>query len=153
MLFETPSIDKRGFFSLCDSNRYQLQLSEVCGKRCWVGGGATLNKRGQGKWAFVTNPNNMKFKDVACFNGQMYGLCEKGMLVRFELDFPLSAEVQAISPHPEGECEPQKLYLVESLENLFGVFRYGFYISSERRHETVFFWSSSSTFVHQLGRK
>uniref|UniRef100_A0A7N2RB53 KIB1-4 beta-propeller domain-containing protein n=1 Tax=Quercus lobata TaxID=97700 RepID=A0A7N2RB53_QUELO len=219
MLSETPSTDKRGFFSLCDSNRYQLRLSEVCGKRCWGsphgwvvtlgpdyethlvhlmkrvrialpplntirrqaareewfrlvnkftlfkepsnellflvvaifgpmnllafarvgGGGATLNRRGRGEWAFVTNPNNMKFKDVACFNGQMYGLCEKGMLVRFELDSPLSAEVHVISPHPEGVCEPQKLYLVESLDNLFGVFRYGFYISSERRHETVSF--------------
>ncbi|XP_050252534.1 F-box protein At2g26160-like [Quercus robur] len=219
MLSETPSTDKRGFFSLCDSNRYQLRLSEVCGKRCWGsphgwvvtlgpdyethlvhlmkrvrislpplntirrqaareewfrlvnkfilfkepsnellflviaifgpmnllafarvgGGGATLNRRGRGEWAFVTNPNNMKFKDVACFNGQMYGLCEKGMLVRFELDSPVSAEVQVISPHPEGVCEPQKLYLVESLDNLFGVFRYGFYISSERRHETVSF--------------
>ena len=218
MLSETPSTDNRGFFSLCDSNRYQLQLSEFCGKRCWgsphgwvvtlgpdyethlvhlmkrvrialpplntirrqaareewfhlvskfilfkepsnellflfiaifgpmnllafarVGGGATLNRRGQGEWAFVTNSNNMKFKDVACFNGQMYGLCEKGMLVRFELDSSLSAEVQVISPHPEGVCEPQKLYLVESLDNLFGVFRHGFYISSERRHETVSF--------------
>ena len=155
MLSETLSTDMRHFFSLCDNNRYQLQLSEVQGKRCWGsrhgwvvtlgldyethllhliekvqiplptlntirtlatteewfhlvhkfvllkdpfhelsflviaifgpvnrlafarvafnrgGEEVALNRRGQGQWAIVTNPDNLKFNDVACFNDKI----------------------------------------------------------------------------------
>nr|POE86219.1 f-box protein skip23 [Quercus suber] len=216
MLSETLSTDMRHFFSLCDNNRYQLQLSEVQGKRCWGsphGWVVTLgpdyethllhlikgvqialpplntirrlaateewfrlvhkfillkdpsqdssllviaifgpvnrlafarvafDRRGQGQWAIVTNPDNLKFNDVACFNDQIYGLCDNGKLVRLELDAPLAAELQVIAPQPSEEevGMPQKLYLVETSENLYGIFRYGFHIPSKMRHETIYF--------------
>uniref|UniRef100_A0A2N9FNE9 KIB1-4 beta-propeller domain-containing protein n=1 Tax=Fagus sylvatica TaxID=28930 RepID=A0A2N9FNE9_FAGSY len=59
-----------------------------------VAEGADLNnRRGQGEWVIVNNPNHWEFKDVARFQGQLYGLCDNGMLVRFELDDPQSARV------------------------------------------------------------
>uniref|UniRef100_A0A7N2M1T9 KIB1-4 beta-propeller domain-containing protein n=1 Tax=Quercus lobata TaxID=97700 RepID=A0A7N2M1T9_QUELO len=103
--------------------------------------GAALNRRGQGEWAIVNNSNNLRFKDVACFKDHIYGLCDNGMLVRFDLDAPLSAEVQVIVSHPSKEDvgTPQKLYLMETSKNLYGVFRYEFYIPSKMRHETIYF--------------
>ena len=97
-----------------------------------VGEGAALNRRGQGEWAIVNNSNN--FKDVARFKDQIYGLCDNGMLVRFELDASLSAEVQVIASHPSKEDvgTPQKLYLMETSKYLYGVFRYEFYILQRR---------------------
>ena len=218
MLSETLNTNLRSFFNLCDSKRYQLEISTFGGKRCWgsphgwvvtldpnskahlehlekgkqiilpslntiqtlaateewfllihkfiifkqpshessflviaifgpgislafvrVGEGAALNRRGQDEWVLVANPDNFKFKDVACFNDQIYGLCDNGTLVRIELDAPWSAEVQVVSPHPEDVWEPQKLYLVELSGNLFGVFRYGYYYPLKRRYETVSF--------------
>uniref|UniRef100_A0A2N9J477 KIB1-4 beta-propeller domain-containing protein n=1 Tax=Fagus sylvatica TaxID=28930 RepID=A0A2N9J477_FAGSY len=227
MLSETPDTDIRHIFDLCDSNRYQLELSTVDGKRCWGSphgwvvvlgpdyethlehlmtgvriplppldtirrevagreewfrlvhkfilfknvldqdqlsflvmaifgpmnslafarvasdrGGAALNGRGQGdEWIIVDNPNNWKFKDVARFQGRLYGFCDNGTLVRFELDPRLSAGVQFIASQPPEQDvgEPQKLYLVESLENLYGVFRYGYHVPSEKRHVTISF--------------
>ena len=102
---------------------------------------AALNRRGQGQWAIVTNPDILKFNDVACFNDQLYGLCDNGKLVCLELDAPLAAEVLVIGPQPSEEevSVPQKLYLVETSENLYGIFRYGFHIPSEMRHETTYF--------------
>ena len=105
-------------------------------------GGAALNGRGQGdEWIIVDNPNNWKFKDVARFQGRLYGFCDNGTLVRFELDPRLSAGVQFIASQPPEQDvgEPQKLYLVESLENLYGVFRYGYHVPSEKRHVTISF--------------
>ena len=103
-------------------------------------GGAPLHRTGEGEWVIVANPDNLKFKDVAFFNGQIYGLCDNGMLVCVELDAPGSAEVQIVSPPPEDAWEPpQKLYLVELLGNLFGVFLYGYYYPSEERYKTVSF--------------
>ncbi|KAF3958832.1 hypothetical protein CMV_016295 [Castanea mollissima] len=225
MLSETLSTDMRRFFSLCDNNRYQLQLSEVQGKRCWGsphgwvvtlgpdyethllhlmkrvqialpplntirrlaateewfhlvhkfillkdpshelsflviaifgpanrlafarvafnrgGDGAALNRRGQGQWAIVTNPDNLKFNDVACFNDKIYAFCDNGKLVCLELDAPLAAEVQVIAPGPSEEeiDTPLKLYLVETSENLFGIFRYGDRNPLELRHGTTSF--------------
>ena len=104
-----------------------------------VGEEAALNRRGQREWAIVSNPNNFKFKDVARFEDQIYGLCDNGMLVSFKLDAPQSAEVQVIASQPQDVGEPQKLYLVESSKNLFGVFRYGFHIPSKSRHVTIYF--------------
>ena len=101
-------------------------------------GGAALYGRGQDEWFLVANPNELKFKDVACCNDQIYGLCDNGTLVRVELD-ARSATVQVVSPHPEDVWEPQNLYLVESSGNLFGVFRYGYYYPLKRRYETVSF--------------
>jgi hypothetical protein len=38
-----------------------------------VGEGADLNnRRGQGEWVIVNNPNHWEFKDVARFQGQLY---------------------------------------------------------------------------------
>ena len=223
MLSETT--DKRHFFSLCDNNRYQLQLSEVQGKRCWGsphgwvvtlgpdyethllhlmkrvrialpplntirrlaateewfhlvhkfillkdpshelsflviaifgpvnrlafarvafnrgGDGAALNRRGQGQWALVANPKDLKFNDVACFNDKIYALCDNGKLVCLELDAPRAAEVQVIplGPSEEEIDTPLKLYLVDTSENLFGIFRYGFRNPLELRHGTISF--------------
>ncbi|XP_050245284.1 F-box protein At2g26160-like isoform X1 [Quercus robur] len=100
-----------------------------------VGEGAALNGRGQDEWVLVANPDEFKFKDVTCFNDQIYGLCDNGTLVRVELD----AEVQVVSPQPEDVWEPQKLYLVELFGNLFGVFRHGYYYPLKRRYETASF--------------
>ncbi|XP_065631684.1 uncharacterized protein LOC112026480 [Quercus suber] len=58
------------------------------------GEGAALNRRGQGQWAIVTNPDILKFNDVACFNDQLYGLCDNGKLVCLEFDAPLAAEMR-----------------------------------------------------------
>nr|XP_023925852.1 uncharacterized protein LOC112037270 [Quercus suber] len=214
---ETPYTNMRQFFSLYNSNCYQLGLPAICGKRVWgsqhgwvvalgsdykahlvhlmkrkqialppldtirgaapeewfrlvhkfilfkdsapdhelsflvfaifgprnnlafarVRGGAALNRREEGEWAIV--PYNFKFKDVACFQNQIYGLCDNGTLVRFELDAHLLGGAQVIPSHPQDVQEPQKLYLVGSLENLYMVARYGKLIPWQRRHKTTRF--------------
>uniref|UniRef100_A0A2N9J6J8 KIB1-4 beta-propeller domain-containing protein n=1 Tax=Fagus sylvatica TaxID=28930 RepID=A0A2N9J6J8_FAGSY len=107
-----------------------------------VGEGADLNnRRGQGEWVIVNNPNHWEFKDVARFQGQLYGLCDNGMLVRFELDDPQSARVVRHAYPPartQDVREPQKLYLVESQENLYGVFRYGEFLEGSSNKTTGF---------------
>ena len=102
------------------------------------GDGAALNRRGQGQWAIVTNPDNLKFNDVACFNDKIYALCDNGKLVCLELDAPLAAEVQVIAPQPSEEeiGTPQKLYLMKSHKNLIAVFRYRFHNPKKMRQET-----------------
>uniref|UniRef100_A0A2N9J3T6 KIB1-4 beta-propeller domain-containing protein n=1 Tax=Fagus sylvatica TaxID=28930 RepID=A0A2N9J3T6_FAGSY len=79
-----------------------------------VGEVVALNRRGHGEWVIVTNLDYLKFKDVACFNDQIYGLCDNGILVRFDLDAPLSDGIEVIASQPPTEDvgEPQKLYLV-----------------------------------------
>ena len=69
---------------------------------------------------------------------KIYALCDNGKLVYLELDAPLAAKVQVIGPgRSEEEIDtPPKLYLVETSENLFGIFRYGFRIPLELRHGT-----------------
>nr|POE64591.1 f-box/kelch-repeat protein [Quercus suber] len=101
---------------------------------------AALNRRGEGEWVVVANPENLKFKDVAHFNDQIYALCDNGKLVRFEPDAPLADMVQVIAVHPQDVGSHRKMYLVESLGNLYAVFRNGFLIPSERRHETTSFF-------------
>ena len=83
--------------------------------------GAALNRRGEGEWVVVANPENLKFKDVAHFNDQIYALCNNGKLVCFEPDAPLEDMVQVIADHPEDVGEHRKVYLVESLGNLYAV--------------------------------
>ena len=99
---------------------------------------SALNRRGQGQWAIVTNPDNLKFNDVACFNDKIYALCDNGKLVCLELDAPLAAEVQVIAPQPSEEeiGTPQKLYLMKSHKNLIAVFRYRFHNPKKMRQET-----------------
>nr|POE86203.1 receptor-like protein 12 [Quercus suber] len=41
---------------------------------------AALNRRGEGEWVVVANPENLKFMDVAHFNDQIYALCDNGKL-------------------------------------------------------------------------
>ncbi|GMY19529.1 F-box protein At2g26160-like [Fagus crenata] len=201
MLSETldDSNTRRRFFNLCDSRRYQLELSTIRGKRCWGsphGLVVTLDpdydihiehldqriepialppldtirrelagreewfrlvhkfiifnepaesdhglsflvfaifgpenrlafaRPGRDEWTIFTNPNNLEFKDVARLQGQIWGLCDNGLLVRFEFEGTQLLEVVAIAYPPEDAQEHQKLYLVESRENLYGVFRY-----------------------------
>ena len=100
----------------------QLAFARVASNR--GGEGEALSRRGHGEWAIVNNPNNFKFKDVVHFKDQILGLCDNGMLVRFVLDAPGSAEVQVIASKPHDVKKPQKLYLMESSENLFVLFRY-----------------------------
>ena len=205
MLSEPLLTDMRTLFSLYDSNRHQLHLSEVRGKRRYVTQlvhlikgkrinlppldtirrlapreewfclvhkfvllkdpsdestflviaifgpmnslaftrvrlGPALNRRGEGEWVVVANPENLKFKDVARFNDQIYALCDNAKLVCFEPDAPLEEMVQVIADHPEDVGEHRKIYLVESLGNLYAVFRDGFLIPSERTHETTSFF-------------
>ncbi|KAK7849500.1 putative f-box protein [Quercus suber] len=139
ILFKDPSQDSSLLVIAIFGPVNRLAFARVAFDR--GGGGAFLNRRGQGQWAIVTNPDNLKFNDVACFNDQIYGLCDNGKLVRFELDAPLAAELQVIAPQPSEEevGMPQKLYLVETSENLYGIFRYGFHIPSKMRHETIYF--------------
>ncbi|KAF3949556.1 hypothetical protein CMV_024586 [Castanea mollissima] len=101
-----------------------------------------LNRRRRGKWVVVPNPENLKFKDVAHINGQIYALCDNGKLVRFEPVAPSAnmVQVQVIADHPQDVGAHLKIYLVESLGNLYGVFRNGFLIPSERRFETTSFF-------------
>ena len=99
-----------------------------------------LNRRGEDEWVVVASPENLKFKDVAHFNDQIYALCDNGELVRFEADAPLADMVQVIADHPQDVGAHRKVYLVESLGNLYGVFRNGFLIPSERRFETTSFF-------------
>ena len=42
--------------------------------------GGTLKRRGQGEWVIITNPTNLKFKDVARFRGKIFRLCDNGTL-------------------------------------------------------------------------
>ena len=83
--------------------------------------------------------------DVAHFKDQINALCDNGKLVlflflflflvkngklvRFEPDAPLAAMVQIIADHPQDVGAHRKIYLVDSLGNLYGVFRNGFLIS------------------------
>ncbi|XP_075638656.1 uncharacterized protein LOC142610661 [Castanea sativa] len=102
------------------------------------GDGAALNRSGQGQWAIVTNPDNLKFNDVACFNDKIYALCDNGKLVCLELDTLPEAKVQVIAPQPSEEemGTPQKLYLMKSQQNLIAVFRYRVHNPKEMRQET-----------------
>uniref|UniRef100_A0A2N9J6K5 KIB1-4 beta-propeller domain-containing protein n=1 Tax=Fagus sylvatica TaxID=28930 RepID=A0A2N9J6K5_FAGSY len=214
MLSETldDSNTRRRFFNLCDSRRYQLELSTIRGKRCWGsphGWVVTLDpdydihienldqriepialppldtirrelagreewfrlvhkfiifkepaesdhglsflvfaifgpenrlafaRPGRDEWTIFTNPNNLEFKDVARLQGQIWGLCDNGLLVRFEFEGTQLLEVVVIASPPEDAKEHQKLYLVESRENLYGVFRY-------RKSLQGFFWRRRS---------
>ena len=101
--------------------------------------GPALNRRGEGEWVVVPNPENLKFKDVAHFNGQIYAVCDNGKLFRFEPDVSGNM-VQFDADPPQYVGAYQKIYLVESLGNLYGVFRDGFLIPSERRFETRYFY-------------
>ena len=101
-----------------------------------VGEGAALNRSGQDEWVIVTSPDNLEFKDVARLNNEVYGLCNEGTLVRFDLGAPLA---QVIASHQPEVPDPRKLYLVESLGKLYMVFRYGDLIPSQRRHVTTLF--------------
>ncbi|KAL4605223.1 hypothetical protein ACB092_09G013300 [Castanea dentata] len=111
-----------------------------------VGEGATLSRRGQDEWVIVASPDNLKFKDVACLSDQVYGLCDEGTLVRFELDAPLLPEVQVIASHQPDVREPRQLYLVKSLGKLYMVFRYGYLVPSQRRHVTTSFLAYTFNF-------
>ncbi|KAF3970126.1 hypothetical protein CMV_006137 [Castanea mollissima] len=111
-----------------------------------VGEGATLSRRGQDEWVIVASPDNLKFKDVACLSDQVYGLCDEGTLVHFELDAPLLPEVQVIASHQPDVREPRQLYLVESLGKLYMVFRYGYLVPSQRRHVTTSFLAYTFNF-------
>ncbi|XP_075637791.1 F-box protein At2g17036-like isoform X1 [Castanea sativa] len=102
--------------------------------------GAALNRRGEGEWVVVANPENLKFKDVVHFNGQIYALCDNGKLVCFKPVTPFANMVQVIADHPQDLGAHRKIYLVESLGNLYAVFRNGFLIPSERTHETTSFF-------------
>ena len=115
-------------------------MNSLAFTRVRVRPGAALNRRGEGEWVVVANPENLKFKDVARFNDQIYALCDNGKLVCFEPDAPLEDMVQVIADHPEDVGERRKIYLVESLGNLYAVFRNGFLIPSERTHETTSFF-------------
>ncbi|KAL4607469.1 hypothetical protein ACB092_09G176500 [Castanea dentata] len=181
MLSETLSTDMRHFFSLCDNNRYQLQLSEVQGKRCWGsphGWVVTLGPDYEThllhlikgvqialpplntirrlaateewfhlvhKFILLKDPshklsflviaifgpvNRLAFARVAFDRGEGAALNRRG-----------PAEVQVIAPGPsEEEIDTLlKLYLVETSENLFGIFRYGFRNPLELRHGTTSF--------------
>ena len=105
------------------------------------GDGAALNRRGEGEWVIVTHPDNLKFNDVACFEGKICALCGYGQLVRLELDAPQAAKVEVINRQPREEeiGTPQKLYLMKSQQNLIAVFRYGFHTPSKMRHKTISF--------------
>ncbi|KAK4583491.1 hypothetical protein RGQ29_026287 [Quercus rubra] len=144
ILFKDPSHDHELSFLV-----FAIFSPMNCLTFARVGEGAALNRRGQDEWVIVTSPDNLKFKDVACLNDQVYGLCDEGTLVRFELDAPLLPEVQVIASHqPDVQLiafhqpdvrEPRKLYLVESLGKLYMVLRYGYLIPSQRRHVTTSF--------------
>ena len=86
-----------------------------------VGEEAALNRRGQGEWAIVSNPNNFKFKDVARFEDQIYGLCDNGMLVSFKLDAPQLAEVLVIASQPQDVWDP-KNYIWWNRRKIFSGF-------------------------------
>ncbi|KAK4581046.1 hypothetical protein RGQ29_024639 [Quercus rubra] len=115
-------------------------MNSLAFTRVRVRPGAALNRRGEGEWVVLANPENLKFKDVARFNDQIYALCDNGKLVCLEPDAPLEDMVQVIADHPEDVGEHRKIYLVESLGNLYAVFRNGFLIPSERTHETTSFF-------------
>ena len=115
--------------------------------------GVALNRRGEGEWVVVANPENLKFMDVAHLNDQIYAICDNGKLVRFEPDAPLADMVQVIVDHPQDVAAHRKIYLVESLGNLYGVFRDGFLIPSERRFETTSFFVYKFNFNASAGRK
>ncbi|XP_050242373.1 uncharacterized protein LOC126691367 [Quercus robur] len=102
--------------------------------------GAALSRRGEAEWVVVAKPENLKFKDVVHFNGQIYAHCDNGKLVRFEPVAPFANMVQVIADHPQDVGAHRKIYLVESLGNLYAIFRNGFLIPSERSHETTSFF-------------
>lgn len=136
-LFKDPSHKFSFLVSAIFGPMNQLAFARVASSR--GGEGEALSRRGHGEWAIVNNPNNFKFKDVVHFKDQIFGLCDNGMLVHFVLDAPGSAEVQVIASKPHDVKKPQKLYLMESSENLFVVFRYTHRFPLKMRHKTVCF--------------
>ena len=98
--------------------------------------GGALKRRGQGEWAIITNPTNLKFKDVAWFRGKIFRLCNNGTLMHCEHDEFELAKIVVFAFQPQDVMQPQNVYLIESSENLYGVFRYRNYIPSKLRHET-----------------
>ena len=134
ILFKDPSHDHELSFLV-----FAIFSPMNCLAFARVGEGAALNRRGQDEWVTVTDAGNLRFKDVACLDDQVYGLCDEGALVRIELDAPLLPEVQVIASHQPDVREPRQLYLVESLGKLYMVFRYGYLIPSQRRHVTTSF--------------
>ena len=53
---------------------------------------------------------------------------------------PFANMVQVVADHPQDVGAHRKIYLVESLGHLYGVFRNGFLIPSERRFATTSFF-------------
>ena len=139
IILNDPSDDKLFLVFAIFGPLSRLAFARVAFNR--GGDGAALNRRGQGQWAIVTNPENLKFNDVACFEDKIYALCGYGQLVRLELDAPQAAKAEVINRQPREEeiGTPQKLYLMKSQQNLIAVFRYGFHTPSKMRHETISF--------------
>ena len=69
-----------------------------------------------------------KLSDIFFFTKQAVMHCECD---EFE-----SAKIVVFASQPQDVMQPQNVYLVESSENLYGVFRYRNYIPSKLRHKT-----------------
>ena len=135
-LFKDPSHKFSFLVTAIFGPMKQLAFARVASSR---GGEGEALSRGHGEWAIVNNPKNFKFKDVVHFKDQIFGLCDNGMLVRLVLDALGSGELQVIAFKPQDVKKPQKLYLMESSENLFVVFRYTHCFPLKMRHKTVWF--------------
>ena len=86
-LFKDPSLKFSFLVTAIFGPMNQLAFARVASNRGGGGGGGGGEaSRGQGEWAIVNNPKNFKFKAVAHFKDQSFGLCDNGMLVRFVLD-------------------------------------------------------------------
>ncbi|KAK7851507.1 hypothetical protein CFP56_041732 [Quercus suber] len=74
ILFKDPSHDHELYFLV-----FAIFSPMNCLAFARVGEGAALSRRGQDEWVTVTKAGNLRFKDVACLDDQIYGLCDEGI--------------------------------------------------------------------------
>ncbi|KAK6234279.1 hypothetical protein QUC31_006685 [Theobroma cacao] len=90
-------------------------------------------KPGSVGWTIVVGADG--FKDILLFKGQIHAICGKGRLLRFRSDDPESTQ-RFIAYPPEDAFRDERIYLLESLGELLGVFRCSSSTPFEKRYDT-----------------
>ncbi|XP_022764262.1 uncharacterized protein LOC111309488 [Durio zibethinus] len=94
-------------------------------------------KPGFVQWKTVVGVNDVQ--DLALFKGQIYAICGRGRVRRFESDDPESATKIIACYPPDDIVRVDKIYLLESSGELLAVFRNGSSNLFEKRCKTKSF--------------
>ncbi|KAK7849503.1 f-box protein [Quercus suber] len=138
MLSDSLDTDLPCFFNLCDNRRYHFCGKRLLfrGKRCWGS---------QHGWVVTLGPDYVS-QLVHLMKGKQINLPPLDKirgLAGTDLEWFRLVHKFILFKDPSHDKEdvgtPQKLYLMETSKNLYGVFRYEFYIPSKIRHETIYF--------------